>query len=233
MEEEFKIIPFEDGYEISNKGRVRNVYKGNILKSSPTKDGYRKITLYPSWKSYSVHRLVAKVWLADTYEEGLQTDHLNGIRDDNNVSNLEWVTLQENVRRIKNRHRPVGIKNVNAVINDEIAMTIKYSFSETNKDISERLSISVGIVESVRRREKWTHVRDNEKEGKWLKGELTYAKGKTANLSKEDGYKLDIDLLSGEYNTKTLTAKYNVSKSSVCRRRRNLKTVEKSSTTIP
>lgn len=225
--ENWKIIPFEDNYEVSDKGNVRNRDSGHVKSLRYDRYGYLRVTLYPSGKTYTVHKLVAKVWLKDTYEEGLQVDHLNAIRDDNRVLNLEWVTLDENQRRIKNRYKPTGEKNPCSVITDKIAYEIKYTFSENISDISKRLLVDRNIVEAVRRREAWTHVIDPVLEDKYLNGEITYLKGKTANLSKQDAYALDLDLINKSYESiKDLTEKYSVSRSTVFRRRRNLKIVE-------
>ena len=46
--------------------------------------------------TYPVHRLVARVFLPNTYKEGLAVNHKDGNRFNNNVDNLEWVTPSEN-----------------------------------------------------------------------------------------------------------------------------------------
>lgn len=220
--EKFKVIPFEDNYEVSNKGRVRNKTTLSIKSLRYNKGGYLRVTLYPSGKTYTVHQLVGRVWLKDTFEEGLQIDHLDAVRDNNDVTNLEWVTYEENQRRIKNRASFKGEINGMATITDEIARDIKYSFEETIGDLVDRLKVSRNVVETIRRRERWLHIIDEHLENKYLTGELKYPLGKTANISKEDSHLLEEDILSGKYTTKDLTIKYNVSKSSVCRRKRKL-----------
>ena len=81
--EDYKVIPFEDNYEVSDKGNVRNINTQHVKSLRYDKYGYLRVTLYPSGITYSTHRLVGRVWMSDTFSEGLQIDHLNAKRDDN------------------------------------------------------------------------------------------------------------------------------------------------------
>ena len=76
------------------------------------------------------------------------------------------------------------------------AYNIKYDFTGTSKVVAERYNCTVGMVESIRRREDWCHILDVTMENLFRKGELSYPRGATANLSKEDQGLLTEDLLS-------------------------------------
>lgn len=93
MHEIWKEIENYENYEISNFGNVRKK-----LKTSKTKDGYRAISLtddFGNRKTLRVHRLVAKAFIEE--EDGkFLVNHKDGIRDNNNVDNLEWCTPKEN-----------------------------------------------------------------------------------------------------------------------------------------
>jgi hypothetical protein len=82
-------------YEVSSTGRVRNL-SGKILKEK-TDDGYKRIGLYQNKKQvfFRVHRLVAAAFIPKIRGKE-QVHHINHIRHDNRVENLQWVTGEEN-----------------------------------------------------------------------------------------------------------------------------------------
>lgn len=116
MEEIWKDIPNYDGYQVSNFGRVRTQNKtthtkkhgdrhwqDRILKykGKTYKTGYR-VDLWKNGKPKSmlVARLVAFTFYnEDINNRQLTVDHLNGNRLDNNINNLEIVSLKENIKR--------------------------------------------------------------------------------------------------------------------------------------
>lgn len=92
-----EIKEYEGLYWISNKGKVKNK-KNVILKLRKDKSGYLIAYLYKKrkMKCKKVHRLVAQAFI-ENVENKPQVNHINGLKIDNNVENLEWVTASENV----------------------------------------------------------------------------------------------------------------------------------------
>lgn len=92
--------------------------KGVVLTPNKSKDGYFKIT-HNKKGTKLVHRLVASAFIPNPDPTNKTTiNHKNGIRDDNRIENLEWVTLKENVihsYRELGRKGPIG-KNTRPVI---------------------------------------------------------------------------------------------------------------------
>ena len=94
----FKDIKGYPGYQISNMGRVWSTKRNRYMKPVPNNNGYLQIKLIAAngkRKGELVHRLVALHFI-DNPEGKAEVNHINHIRDDNRVENLEWVSKSEN-----------------------------------------------------------------------------------------------------------------------------------------
>ena len=91
------VIGFENLYEVSNLGRVKNT-RGLILKVHPQNSGYLQITftLNKVRTKFLVHRLVALHFIENTGNKKY-VNHIDGNKLNNCVQNLEWVTASENL----------------------------------------------------------------------------------------------------------------------------------------
>ena len=100
MEEKWKDVKgFEGLYKISSSGKVYSYRSKSHLATWKDKDGYLRCGLSNNGKKFqfSVHRLIAMTFLENS-ENKPQINDKNGIRNDNRVENLEWVTALENQR---------------------------------------------------------------------------------------------------------------------------------------
>lgn len=97
----FKLIQEYPMYSVSTEGRIRKNSTQKILTPSKMPNGYLQINLVTCdgrRKKELVHRLVALTFLPN--ENRLpEVNHIDGIRDHNTLTNLEWVTRQENVHK--------------------------------------------------------------------------------------------------------------------------------------
>lgn len=102
---------YEGLYQVSNLGRVKSLERvvsrsdgrtqkvsDKIRKSYLDDDGYPRLSLSREGakKTVKIHRLVAQAFI---YRKAgaSEVNHLNGNKQDNSVSNLEWVTSEENI----------------------------------------------------------------------------------------------------------------------------------------
>ena len=94
---EFKKLDNYDNYFIYEDGRVFSLNRNRFLKFID-KEGYKWVGLMNNDKKRKiifVHRLVYEAFKGQI-PEGLQIDHINGIRDDNRLINLRLLTPKEN-----------------------------------------------------------------------------------------------------------------------------------------
>ena len=98
MEEIWKPIKdFEDKYEVSNLGRIRNIRTNHILKMTNQYGNYFSIILYDGVrrKTTRVHRLVAEAFIPNPNNYSC-VNHKDMNKQNNCVDNLEWCTQSYN-----------------------------------------------------------------------------------------------------------------------------------------
>lgn len=81
---------------VSNLGKFKNEHK-QLLPVKINNNGYCLVKTECGFKL--AHRIVMLTWCPIPNAEELTVDHLNHNKRDNSVTNLEWVTRQENCRR--------------------------------------------------------------------------------------------------------------------------------------
>lgn len=138
--EKIENFPF---YEVSNLGRVRSkrFNKTKILKQDTDKNGYKQLNLSRNKVSYKVkvHRIVAETFIENT-ENKKQVNHINGVKGDNRITNLEWATGSENIN-----HSMYCLGNcVKPIFCIETGKTYA-----SIKVASEKLGISIGNLSMV------------------------------------------------------------------------------------
>jgi len=101
-------------YLIYPDGKVQNKKTGRYLKPRP-RNGYGLVNLCKNGKyiNFKIHRLVALHYITNTENKPF-VDHKDGNKSNNDISNLRWVTHQENCNGYKSiqSNNKSGIKNI-------------------------------------------------------------------------------------------------------------------------
>ena len=107
MIEQWKDIKGYEGlYKASSEGLIYSIpranSKGGLIAYSKNHQGYYTVTLAKNGinTTYRVNRLIWKTFNSEI-PEGLQVDHINSVRTDNRLENLQLLTPKENLRKAR------------------------------------------------------------------------------------------------------------------------------------
>lgn len=169
------VVNTNNRYLISNYGRLLTLkYKGSnkpsIMKPATNKKGYLHtlIVCNGKLKPVTIHRLVAETWINNPFKK-LQVNHINFIRTDNRVENLEWCTPKENTlhsyrngRIIMPTNAPAmrGSKNGCSKLNEQQVKEIRMKFKPriyTREMLAKEYNVKPSTIKDVILRS-WKHV---------------------------------------------------------------------------
>ena len=162
MENEvFRKVTVCETYSVSNYGRVRNDKRNTFLTPRKLK-GYERVSLWYNNKAndHRIHRLVAQAFIQNPNNKP-EVNHKNGIRNDNRVLNLEWVTGEENVdhkKTVLNQGDTfIGTSNGNSSLVEEDVIAIRAS-TLSRKELAKIYNISVTQIGRIITRKLWKHI---------------------------------------------------------------------------
>jgi hypothetical protein len=179
-----KIPRFNNEYEISSLGKIRSLKaviirsngkpytrKSKVLKPDTKHSGYciGAVRVNKKMMSYKIHRLVAEMFIPNP-EKKPTVNHINGVKSDNRVENLEWNTMLENVRHAhENGHTNVlaGENVGNSVATEKQVLEIR-KYVKKQRDIGnarygrqklcDRMGLSVSCVKDIILGRSWKHL---------------------------------------------------------------------------
>lgn len=168
MEEYRAIKGFESMYKVSNLGNLMSIdrfikhsnggdkfIKGGIKNSRLNKCGYLRSNLKNKGNSYDVliHRLVAEAFIPNE-DNKTHVNHKNGVKTDNRVENLEWVTDSEN------KVHAVKLRLIKTKLTDDQAIEINKS-KLSNRKLAEIYNVDSTIIWRIKNNKSYKHL--------WLK----------------------------------------------------------------
>jgi hypothetical protein len=162
MEEIWKPILGYPKYKVSNLGRIKSTYKnwadkeGRTLKGSQLSSGYLFMLLRSNNKSSKrkyIHRIVLESFIG-TDPQKPYANHKNGIKSDNRLSNLEWVTKSYNaVHSYRVLHNIHG----QAKLTENDVREIRSS-KDRPKDLAEKYNVTYNTIHRVITKKRWKFV---------------------------------------------------------------------------
>ena len=108
-----------------------------------------------------VHRLVAEAFLGSP-PDGYEVNHINSVKDDNRIENLEYVTRSQNLlHAVEQTGAYRGERNSQATITEETVREIRRMHSEGMgyKRLAKHFGVSWGLARGVASGRCWSHVK--------------------------------------------------------------------------
>jgi len=154
------VAGYEGLYEVDELGNIFSIKRpnaiGGLLKFTPDSFGYLRVGFSKDnkVKTYKAHRIVAAAFIPNP-DNKPQVNHINGIKTDNRVENLEWATQKENINHAwgiglsKNKK---GHKSLLSKLNKDqrIQMLTDYVVNRASqKQVAKKYSISQPLVSMI------------------------------------------------------------------------------------
>ena len=162
--ESWKKIKGYENYLISDYGRVFNFKFKKFLKPGKDRGGYLFVGLWKNGvrKNHKIHRLVANAYIVNP-ENKRTINHIDGIKANNLVENLEWSTQKENVHHAVNAglKDDKGSKNGNSKLSEKEVLEIRrlYKTGEYNQTaLGKIFGVHQVHIGDIINRKKWKHI---------------------------------------------------------------------------
>jgi len=183
QDEIWKPIPGYPKYEASTLGQIRSVYRelvvsdhkynrvyktrreSKVIKQSYNFRGYLRIDMRStdrkSGMTEASHRLIAKTFIPNPNSYP-QVNHINGIKDDNRVENLEWCTNLQNNRHARIMGSYPDLSKPENFISNKLdviqVLTIRkcLSYGMRYKPLADYFKVSKSSIKAIKLRRTWS-----------------------------------------------------------------------------
>lgn len=177
------VPPFDGAYEVSSLGRIRSLdrdverkdgkplrVRGRVLSPGANSRGYLRVTLSMNGHSewFHLHSLIAMTFLpkpprkVGSRGNEFVVNHISGVKTDNSVENLEYITSLENIAHAREN----GLLSVKGTLNNKAKLTdsdvraIRKMYAEgmTQVQLAEIYGVYQTTISLIVRRKGWAHV---------------------------------------------------------------------------
>lgn len=151
-----------EGYFVENNEIFSNKSGTLIkLKKTLTTTGYLKVSLHKNNKKYYklVHRIIAETLIPNPNNKP-QVNHINGIKNDDRILNLEWVTNSENQQHAVDAGLKISVKGEDhgmCKLTEKIALLIRQD-KRSSRKIAKDFGITQTTVLHIKSRRTWAHI---------------------------------------------------------------------------
>ncbi len=146
----------------SNSGRLRPEWE--LLQGSINEDGYQKVALYANRKPKQKlgHRVIWETWVGPIPSDR-EINHKDGVKTNNNLSNLELVTDQENSIHAHQMGLQEPLKGEDngshKLTENEIHLAAEMRRNNaTYAEIGKALGVRAGTAMKILKGERWKHI---------------------------------------------------------------------------
>lgn len=166
------VIGYEGLYQVSNLGNVKSVDR--LRKRENRKDAFikgKKLAIHKRGNYFkvglcknglvnqlSIHRLIAINFIPNP-ENKPQVNHINGIKSDNRLDNLEWNTAKENsIHSFDLGMSKKGNDCSFSKLDNESVLKIKNDKESKYKYLAVKYNVSVSCITAIKTNRNWKHI---------------------------------------------------------------------------
>ena len=152
-------------YYVTEDGQIWSQKTNKYLSQHKDKDGYLKVRLVSKddkRHAYSVHRLVLENFYPTAGMNNLQVNHIDGNKENNSLSNLEWMTCLENIHHAMDNNLRAKINGASKLTKEQVIdIYLRAKNGETNISLGAEYNLHPDSVGRIRNKKLWQNILKN------------------------------------------------------------------------